>query len=790
MKSYLVILTFAFNLYISNAQVPIGQWQDYLSYNKVHSIEKVNNKIYAATDVGLFSYDTEEYILQKINIINRLSEVEVSAIAAIPNTDKLFVGYANGNIDIVSSETTRNIPDLHLKDMSNSKRINHVYLIDNKAYCATDFGIVVVDIVKNEIADTYIIGTNATNLKINQITTNNDSIYVASEKGVLGAPINSNTLSFYDTWKLVSNDNTEYLSVVSVNNKLIASKKNNNAADVMSYYNGSWHFIKTHYNFINTQGINSKIAIITSNSINLYDDNLDLIESIDKYVIEGENLTPSFSSILIDENNNKWIGDFFNGLVQIKNAGDTQIIPDGPSSNLCFRVLATKDAVMVAAGSYKFTSPIPAEFSILRNNKWKQFNSRTEETFKNKYNICDIAVNPRDENQIFLASCRNGIFELNNDVVTNLYDESNSAIERVYVWELVGGLAFDNDGNLFANNQEVNPTILVKPFGVKDNASEWYSYDYMPFKFIDGTPNNGAKSWLRQMIYTSSGHFWAISIFDNPGIFVFNTNNTIENSSDDEYRSPTQGFDDSRHRKIELWDPDEGIYNLAPYCLAEDNDGSIWVGTNSGVIVYTIPRNIFTDDKPSASRIKVARNDNSGLADYLLEDQKITCIAVDGANRKWIGTDGNGAYLISSDGKQTIHSFKSSNSSLLSDRINSISINPKNGEVFIATSKGLISYRGTATIGEKSFSEIYAFPNPVHPNFEGVITIRGLMENSLVKITDISGKIVYEANSTGGQLVWDGKNVYGEKVQSGVYQVFVNNTDGNKSGSTKIMIIK
>ena len=788
MKSFSIL--FFVTLILSTlikAQVPVGQWQDYLSFKEVHSVEKVGDKIYAATDVGLFSYDTKEYVLEKITKLNGLSDIGISAIKSQKTSDILVVGYINGKIDIIDNKSIFNIPDLFLKEMNVSKRINDIYFLDKKAFCSTDFGVVVVDIVKKEISETYIIGENATNLRVNQITATKDSVFVATSEGVLGAPINSNLLSFYQTWRRVSGDKKDYLSIVSMDNSIIVSRAKGTTGEILEYHQGKWNYKFEQANFVTLDPLPNGLAVVSQKNINFYNRALNITDSIKSYTIEGKSLSVNFSAIYVDENKTQWIGDASQGLIQISNTDQVQILPDGPVSNNIFKIKATANALWAVRGLPHQIQPIqiPAECSIYRNGKWTGLDMNNP-FLKSAYNLNDIAIDPLDENHAFVSSAHSGIFEIIDDNIVEQYTETNSGVEKVYVWHLVNGLVMDKEGNLFANNQsDLNP-IVVKPKVITNNDSAniygWYRYNYASnAKYSD--------PWLHQTIQTSWGHFWAVSFRNPAGLFIYDIAGTLGDTSDDRYKYAGD-IQDSRASKLLIWDDKGKEINTTVTYIAEDKSGYIWVGTTAGILVYYRARDIFDVSRPIASRIKIARNDGSGNADYLLANEQISSIAVDGANRKWIGTTTSGVYLVSNDGTETISAFNMKNSPLLSNNIRSITINPKNGEVFFATDKGIISYRGTAIEGAVSYSTVKAFPNPVNSNYQGIITVTGLMENSTVSITDISGKIVYRAISTGGQIVWNGKNVYNEKVSSGVYLVFATDTEGSESMVTKIMVVR
>ena len=223
------------------------------------------------------------------------------------------------------------------------------------------------------------------------------------------------------------------------------------------------------------------------------------------------------------------------------------------------------------------------------------------------------------------------------------------------------------------------------------------------------------------------------------------------------------------------------------YSIAEDMDGAVWVGTNLGVLVYYSSYSVLQNPSTNAQRIIV---EIDGTPQHLLGTETVAAIAIDGANRKWFGTDGGGVFLMSDDATEQILNFNVDNSPLLSNSIISISIDEKNGDVYFGTDQGIVTYRGTATGGEHDFGGLYVYPNPIRPGFEGDIVIKGTMTDAIVKITDVSGNIVYETKSLGGQAIWDGKDFSGRRLGTGVYLVFCSNEDGSETNVTKLLFIK
>jgi len=360
-----------------------------------------------------------------------------------------------------------------------------------------------------------------------------------------------------------------------------------------------------------------------------------------------------------------------------------------------------------------------------------------------------------------------------NRKFVKLYSINNSTLQTIFPKESyklnyvrTNGLQYDKNHNLWVLNSYIDSVINV----LKDDG-KWISFYH---------PELVGKPTFERIIFDKRGWAWITSMRYEPGVFCFNTNGTLEDTSDD------------KTKFIGSFINQDGtnLGKLKILSIVEDKDGAIWIGTEKGPIVIYNPTNFFDDDF-YCTQIKVPRNDGTNLADFLLSNERINAICIDGGNRKWIGTESNGIFLLSEDGLETIHHFTTENSPLLSNKIQSLALNPKTGELFIGTDQGLISYMSDATEGENTFSETaHAFPNPVKPDYTGLITITGLIRDSNVKITDINGNLIFAGTSVGRQFTWNGRNSKGKKVASGVYLVLAADTEGKEGIATKILIIK
>jgi len=381
-----------------------------------------------------------------------------------------------------------------------------------------------------------------------------------------------------------------------------------------------------------------------------------------------------------------------------------------------------------------------------------------------KQDLVSVAVDPTNPNHVYAGSWINGLFEFRDNELVNFYNETNSPIQIIPGTDLirVGGLDFDEDNNLWITCSDNQMPVLVK---MADGT--WHELNYTSAMNADN---------VGEILVASNGYKWVL-LPRGGGLFVFDDKGTPENINDDDYR------------KLSIYDEYGEVISNEVFSIAEDKNGSIWVGTNVGVVVYYNPEDVFTQSFFYGQQIKIPRNDGTNDADLLLGAETVTAISVDGANNKWFGTRSGGVFMTSSDGTEQMHHFNVDNSPILSNNIYCMDIVPETGEVFIGTEQGLISYRGESTEGDDDYNQVYAFPNPVKPDYEGPITIHGLVAGSYVKITDISGNLVFEMRSQGGQAIWQGVDFDGNRVHTGVYLVFASNEDGSKKTVTKILFV-
>ena len=395
-----------------------------------------------------------------------------------------------------------------------------------------------------------------------------------------------------------------------------------------------------------------------------------------------------------------------------------------------------------------------------QNSTWATYTNTNVPSLAGFHDFTSVAINPTNPSQVFFGSWGKGVVEFDNNNFTQAFNTTNSTLKPLTLDSniYIGGLAFDTVGNLWMTN-----TYTPYMLSVKTNANKWYGYN-IPL-------------WYSQAIVVTSAmvdpnnNIWAL--FRNGNVGVFNYNNTFDITTDDQSTVLTQTLN-------------QGHLPGTVNCMASDQNGAVWIGTSAGVAVFYSPGNIFAPNTNyDCQQIIIEQNGN---AQYVLGADNVTAIAIDGANRKWFGTGSGGVYLMSADGTTQVYHFDITNSPLLSNDILCIKINQKTGEVFFGTDQGIVSFKGTATEGNSS-CDIFIYPNPVRSSYTGTIGIKGLMSNMIVKITDITGTLVYETIAEGGQATWNGTNFKGIRPATGVYLVMCTSSDGTQSCTGKLLFV-
>lgn len=755
----------------------------HLPYKNCKYITGSSSSIWCATDNGLFRLNKADNAIERITKIDGLSDLEIGAVGYNDVNGILFVGYKNGNVDLINGTVITNLPDIKRAQIIGDKTIFNVYFVGTLAYVSTGFGIVVIDTERKEVKDTYLIGPNGTYLTILDIVSDGTVIYAATENGIYYAPINDPYLSNYSTWTKFNNipggnSNRSFNTIEIYNGFLLANfQVTGFMVDTIVKLDiaaATWSYLAS---FTGTDNVHD---MFVRNNI-LYLCGLYTIFHVDQtnFPIPNPSIfyypfniiisptTPSTpKQIFVDQTGIVWFADPTYGLVKMINwTSGESYFPNGPISTNAYWMAAENQKLLVVPGGHDdaWNNVLNTEgISTLTNGWWTNYQENQIPAFDTVYDFLAAAIDPDNADHYFLGSWGVGLLEVTNGVATNLYNETNSTLESKpeYHWIGVSGLQYDTSGNLWVVNSHTTKGIQV----LKPNGT-WQAFDFTGLIPIGTT--------LAELTITEAGQKWII-VPRGGGIIVFDDNGTLTNTSDD------------KKKKLGFTAGVGNIPGTEVHCIAEDDDGEVWIGTDKGIAVFYCAENIFTTAGCDAQQILITQG---SYVQILLESQTVTAIAVDGANRKWIGTEGGGVFLMSADGQEELAHFTEANSPLLSDNITSLTIDKITGEVFFGTSKGIVSYMGEANEGGDEMGEVYAFPNPVSHDYTGPIAITGLVKDADVKITDIRGQVVYTTTALGGRAIWDGNNFKGERAASGVYIVFISNTDGTQKAATKILLI-
>ena len=611
----------------------------------------------------------------------------------------------------------------------------------------------VLDLDKKEVKETYFIGLEGAYLNIMATSIANNTIFAATENGLFSAILNQPNLSDYQAWEKVNfRPNAKFSLLETFNDKLFANIQGAEYnTDSLYIFDGSnWELFRYPYSNVSLKSNGGYLTVTSKYGANVYDQNLEQKSYVSSNAFNFPQL--EFRACLYTDNE-FWVADKFNSLLNHKNGISKQVMPAGPNKSNVAKIANFGNEIWLTHGS-KSENWDPTwsknELSILKTDTWTQTNVLESN------NILDPVDVLKRGNITYVASWQSGLAKLEDKELSELYTEENSSLQKRHPhddWINIGAMKFDTDGNLWCTNAQT-----LKPLSVQYTNGEWESFS------LGNTVTENQN--LAKLIIDRNNQKW-IQLKNN-GLIVF-----------DEMRTG------NKTKKISNGENNGNLNSDRVFAMAEDLDGEIWIGTDDGVSVFYNPSDVFEGEQ--AASIIVTKD---GYNTYLLDGLLINDIEVDGANRKWFATNNSGAILTSANGTAELIHFTAENSPLFSNKVVDIEVNDETGEVFFATDKGLISYRAGATKGSNNFSNVLVYPNPVKPNYQGSISIKGLLTDAEVKITDVSGNLVYKTKALGGQANWDGNMTNGREARSGVYLIFCSDEDGNENHVSKLLIVR
>ncbi|MBC7851257.1 MAG: T9SS type A sorting domain-containing protein [Chitinophagaceae bacterium] len=747
----------------SDAQIfGVGGWREHLPYSNAIQVVISPTKIWCATRYSVFSLDKTDNEITRWSKVNGLTETGVNAIAWDETTSSLVIAYSNSGIDILNSTGVRAISALKNATQPGNKIINQIYIVAGRAYLSTGLGIVVVDVASKEVKETYVIGSVGSRTRVNAVTTDAQFIYAATEEGLKKAALNGPNLSDYRNWTLITEaEGIPAGNVANVlnNGSVIVALKNDT---LFAQAGNAWSlFYRDGFAITHIQTANNKILLSESQNNSARVVILTAGAQIENILQHAAFIKqPRLNSA---EENVYWIADESAGLSKFENNNFQSYLPNSPTSVATGEMVFRDGALWVAAGTVTDTwQPTKNKNGLFKfeNDLWTNFNAATIPAFDSLPDIITVAID-RSDKTVWGGSFGGGLVNLNNEGKTIVYKQTSPLLPPFFATGeyRIGGLAFDSEENLWISNYS-----SARELHRRKKDGDWNSFD-VPFPIADNA--------VGKIVIDELDQKWIVAP-NGQGLIVFNHGATIENPGDDRWKWYLKGIGNGNL-------PDNNVLSIA-----KDKNNFIWVGTSKGIGIIQCPQEIFST-RGCEAILPVVQQDN--FAGYLFSSEKVQCIAVDGADRKWIGTK-NGVWLISSDAEKTISRFTVDNSPLPDNDVRQIAINGINGEVFLSTMKGIVSYRGTATeANENNSPGVLVFPNPVPPGYNGTIAIRGVPANSIVKITELDGRLVYQTKAQGGQATWNGKNYKGQTIATGIYLLLISDETKQEKMVGKIVFI-
>lgn len=768
------------------AQPAIGQWRDHFQYRHTVAVLAAGSDTYCATSTAVFRYNDQSGETERYTKVNSLNDVNIQAIGWNSALNTLLVGYRNGNLDLIRNGHTTNMPDIKRSGMVGDKGIYTISNRDGLAYLGCGFGIVVIDLERSEVKDTWLIGPNAQQLQVNSIAFHGDSIYAATQAGLYAAWQHAPNLASYTSWHKrtdLPSANGAYSCVLEFGGHLLVNRRPSTVPelelDTLYYEDNGWHVMTEALGDFNrnitvsTDG--QRLLLAGRNLVREFNTDLSFVD----YLMEigTQDLRPR--DAIRTAPDRLWVATDGNGLVLSRGYNNFSTIhPNGPENNSVYRMATGKGVVYATTGGLagNWTSLYRKDgVHYLVDGRWSTANRANDPLFDSGGNdfagslndVLAVQVDPDDPMHAFVSSWDDGILEMRNGHGVGFFDAGNSTLQR---WQnsgtnniptQVAGLDFDEKGNLWATNSN-----CTNPISVRMKSGTWYA--------MGPIPGLGSSPLLSDIVAAKNGFKWVV-LPRASGLLVFSDGGT-----------PTQTGDD-QSKVLTTFEGEGKLPSMDIFSVAEDLNGQVWVGTGKGIAVFYNPDLIFSGDHWDSQQILIEQDGNVQI---LLETESVSAIIVDGANRKWLGTQTSGLFLVSADGTEQLAHFTAANSPLPSDNIVCLAMDDDTGELFIGTDLGIVSYRGDAIAGRKVADCATVFPNPVRESFAGPVAITGLVRDSDVRITDVAGNLVYHTISKGGQAIWPVTDMTGRRVATGVYMVLAMGPDGAQKCNTKVAVVR
>ena len=739
-------LVFLFVLLFINAFAQNNsKWSDLFSYNNVLAFKENNGKIIAATENGVFYYDTTSGEIKKLSKANGLHEVKISAFDYNPETNVAIIGYQSGNLDVVTDDAITYVVDIPLsQSYTGSKSINNISINGDKAVISVGYGVSIFNVNRKEFGDTCFFFNGSTYEKVLEATIKDDVVYAVTGSSLKYHPLDV-TFSVYTSWSSVVGAYTQIDS-----KDILALATNTNV-----YYGNVGGFVAIPQSFTKVKDVrlkNSNIVIADLNKVYVYNTSgvlqktVDISEEVNTANIIGNTVyTGTQFSGIYDENKNSYK-------------------PDGPYSNISYKVNLLGNQIWVATGGREeYNTPTYTNLGYYHydGTKWNYPDYFKTSTFQ--WNILDVKPNPVKPTEVYFTnysflSGQKGIYKMENNSFVKAYLQEPSVPYN----NRVVGLTFDEQNNLLCSAGFFNTP--------NQPTAGFYYYNIATDSF---TKVPVASTYRSNDVFTKDGVLYAPSPYENGGgLIVYNYNNTLSQMGDDASKviNKTSGT------------PEDGIISA----VIDKND-DLWLGGFTGLRVLPGASSILTTQNPKAEPIVITQNN---IPEELFKDLKIISIDVDSGNQKWVSVEGGGVFYLSSNGENTIQHFTKLNSPLPDDTVTDVKVDQKTGKVYFSTYDGIVVYQGDVINVSADFGNVKVYPNPVvTAQYKGNVKITGLAEKTNIRITDAAGNLVHQNVAKGGYYEWNLNNQRGVRVASGIYFVLMTNEDGTDKATAKIAVV-
>ncbi|MFY0626472.1 MAG: hypothetical protein JXR07_09265 [Reichenbachiella sp.] len=740
MRTIPAILIALYMVNYSSAQelIPMGEWRTHYNYQHTLLVEKVNSKAFASTPNSLLIHD-EQGELSSFSSSDGLHDVNITSMNFDDSQQILALGYENGNIDVIEGSEVNNITSLLESTIIDGKQVDHISFYQNTINISTEFGIVVIDLDTEEVLESYRnLGVGGEKIAVRNSVFENDLMFLATPEGVLsGDRLSGGNLQDFNNWERFEGSpvfDSNIVAVAKYNDSIFAAL----ASSLYYLSNEEWlsipDFLITGESILKLKVSEYGLIILTDGQAYQLDSN----GGVEIIPLDGSDEVIDIVEINQGE---FWYAESSQGLSRLENNVTDRFVLEGPYSNIeklrfingqliAFPKLDTDLSTTLSNG---------LGYSVFAGGVWTNIPSESLaglDNFSDKLFLDDKS---------YSSSYGNGILESNNETI---YNESNSTME-VHSQStgnlLVSKMGQDRNGNLWVANPSEFPLHKL------DGEGNWERFSF-------GFSSSEEPTSLEVNVF---GEIWmTLGLSSGSGVLAF-----------DPESSQTRYINTSNTSL-----PSNTINDLK-----FDHENEIWMATNAGVVYFPFTNGVI--ENSSIDVVKPIFEDG-----YLFRNKKVTNLEIDPGNRKWMGTD-DGLWLFEDSGSELVHEFNKSNSALPSNNILDLAIDPNTGEVFVCTDLGIVSFRSDATSGTSTHQNVKIFPNPVRPDFNGLVGIDGLAHDAIVKITTVSGRLVREINAAGSGASWNLADYNGRRVNSGVYLVFSATSDGQDTFVGKIAVI-